>query len=84
MLEIFRVPVVAQQVKNMTGIHEDVGWIPEPLPHAAAWSEDVAQIWPLPWLWHRLAAAAPIQPLTWELPYAACETLKRKRDIQSY
>ena len=22
------------------------------------------------WLWHRLAAAAPIQPLAWELPYA--------------
>ena len=23
------------------------------------------------WLWHRLAATAPIQPLAWEPPYAA-------------
>ena len=23
------------------------------------------------WLWHRLAATAPIGPLAWELPYAA-------------
>ena len=23
------------------------------------------------WLWHRLAAAAPIRPLAWEPPYAA-------------
>ena len=23
------------------------------------------------WLWHRLAAAALIRPLAWELPYAA-------------
>ena len=30
------------------------------------------------WLWCRLAAAAPIQPLAWELPYAASTALKRK------
>ena len=30
------------------------------------------------WLWHRPAAAAPIQPLAWELPYAASATLKSK------
>ena len=23
------------------------------------------------WLWHRLAATAPIRPLAWEPPYAA-------------
>ena len=28
-------------------------------------------------LWHRLAAAALIQPLAWELPYASGATLKR-------
>ena len=28
------------------------------------------------WLWRRLAAAAPIQLLTWELPYAAGTALK--------
>ena len=32
-----------------------------------------------PWLWHRLAAAALIQPLAWELPYAAGVALKRKK-----
>ena len=30
------------------------------------------------WLWHRLEAAALIQPLAWELPYAAGATLKSK------
>ena len=36
---------------------------------------DVAQIW----LWHRPAAVAPIQPLAWELTYAAGSALKRKK-----
>ena len=31
------------------------------------------------WLWCRPAAAAPIQPLAWELPYAAGATLKSKK-----
>ena len=31
----------------------------------------------LPWLWCRPAAMAPIQPLVWELPYAAGVTVKR-------
>ena len=30
------------------------------------------------WLWCRIAAAALIQPLGWELPYALGVTLKRK------
>ena len=30
-------------------------------------------------MWHRLAAAAPVQPLAWELPYATGATLKKKR-----
>ena len=29
------------------------------------------------WLWCRLAAVAPIQPLAWELPYAMGVALKR-------
>ena len=33
----------------------------------------------LPWLWCRLAAAAPIWPMAWELPYAAGVALKRKK-----
>ena len=44
------IPTVAQQVKNMTSIYEDVGLIPGlvqwvkdlALPQAAAWVADVA------------------------------------------
>ena len=39
------------------------------------------------WLWCRLAAAAAIQALAWEIPYAAGVSLKRKKktfkDIKS-
>ena len=31
------------------------------------------------WLWCRLAAAIPIQPLAWELPHAAGAAVKRKK-----
>ena len=31
------------------------------------------------WLWARLAAAALIQPLAWELSYAVGAALKRKK-----
>ena len=30
------------------------------------------------WLWRRPAAAAPMKPLAWELPYAAGAALKSK------
>ena len=30
----------------------------------------------LPWLWHWPAAAVPIEPLAWELPYAVCVAIK--------
>ena len=33
------------------------------------------------WLWCRLAAAAPIQPLAWELPYAIGAAIKRIKII---
>ena len=35
------------------------------------------QVWSL-WLWYRPASVAPIQPLAWELPYAAGAALKKK------
>ena len=31
------------------------------------------------WLWHRLAAVAPIRPLAWEPPYALAAALKRQK-----
>ena len=34
------------------------------------------------WLWHGLAAAAPILPLAWELPYAAGVALKSRKKKQ--
>ena len=36
----------------------------------------------LVWLWNRLAAVVPIQPLAWELPYAMCVALKKKKKNQ--
>ena len=39
----------------------------------------LAQIPPeLLWLWCRLAATVPIQPLAWEPPYTAGAALKKK------
>ena len=32
------------------------------------------------WLWWRPAAAAPIRPLAWELPYASGAALKRQKE----
>ena len=33
----------------------------------------------MPWLWHRLAATAPIGPLAWKPPYAAGMALKKQK-----
>ena len=35
------------------------------------------------WLWCRLAAAALIRPLAWEIPYAASVALKRQKQKQT-
>ena len=66
----FGVPTVVQQVKNLTGIHEDVDLIPGP----PQWVKDLV----LPSLWHSPTAAAPIWPLAWNSQCCRCGCKKEK------
>ena len=63
---------------NPTRSHEVVGSI----PGLALWVEHLVLLW----LWRRLAATAPIRPLTWEPPYAtgaALEKAKRPKKLKN-
>ena len=73
---------MAQRLVNPTSIHRDSGMIPEPAQWVAvSYGVDRRQgLDPtLLWLWHRLAAAAPIRPLAWEFPYAMGVGPKRQK-----
>ena len=78
---------MAQLVKNPTSIHEDSGSITGlaqcikgssvvtscGVGHRCGLDPVLLQLWCGP------AAEAPIQPLAWELPYAAGAALKKKK-----
>ena len=70
-----------EQVMTLTSIHEHVGLIPglriQHCGELQCMSKRGSD--PVLLLWHRLAAAAPIQPTAQELPCAAGAALKRKR-----
>ena len=56
---------------NPTSIYEDAHLI----PGLTQWVGNPELLW----LWCRLGAVAPIQPLSWDPPYAASTALKSKK-----
>ena len=73
---------MAQQVKNLIGVHEDVASLPGlrircccELWCRSRWGLGLALLW----LWCRPAAVALLCPLAWERPYAVGAVLKRQK-----
>ena len=78
---------MAQQVTNLTSIHEDTG--SSPWPRSLGGRTGIAMscgvghrhgsdpTWL--WLWYGLAATVPTGPVAWEPPYATSVALKKKK-----
>ena len=70
---------MAQWVKNLTSIRNNVGSIPgltqwvkgSGIAASCSAGHRCGSGLVLLWLWHRPAVVAPIRPLAWELPYAS-------------
>ena len=54
-------------------------WVKDPVATSCGKVHRCGSDLVLPWLWRRLAAAAMIQPLARELPYATGVAVKRKQ-----
>ena len=74
---------------NQTSICEDADsipgltqWVKVPMSCGVCRRRGLALA--LLWLWHRLAAAARIQPLAWELSYTVGVALKKKLKTQEH
>ena len=61
------------RVQHSVSEDEDGGSIPD----LAQWVKDLVLLW----LWYRPAAAAPIQALAWELPYATNSAVNKEKNL---
>ena len=77
----FRSSLLGSAVTNLTSIRKDAGLIPGLAMNWGVGHRHGSHPMLL-WLWHRPAAAAPIQPLAWQLPYAIGVALKRSSPTQ--
>ena len=70
---------MAQQLMNLTGIHEDKRSIPGLAGTALACDVGYRHGLDPMLLCHRPVATAPIRPLAWESPYASGTVLKKQK-----